>query len=223
MQNALIIGSLGTIGSALVRHLQPTYQVTELNRSNCDYSEARLEQRARSYAQHGGFDLIICCIGALHDDQMAPEKRLSEINAERLSRSFEVNTILPALCLRFFSPLLRKGSQPSAYLALSAMVGSIGENQLGGWYGYRSSKAALNMLLKTASVELKRSHKNAVVVAVHPGTTQGPLSRPYSRGVAEQNYYTPEQSAARIATLAATLKPENTGQFLNWDGRQIEW
>ena len=174
-------------------------------------------------ALDGHFELIICCIGALHFDQFMPEKRLSQVREEALLAYFRVNSVLPMLCIQAFAPLLSKEIPTSKFICLSAMVGSIAENQLGGWYGYRSSKAALNMLVKTAALELQRTHKNVALVALHPGTTQGPLSKPYASKVAPSKYYTPEQSATRIVHIADTLTPANNGQFLNWDGREILW
>jgi NAD(P)-dependent dehydrogenase (short-subunit alcohol dehydrogenase family) len=103
------------------------------------------------------------------------------------------------------------------------MVGSIGDNGLGGWYGYRSSKAALNMLVKTAAIEVARQNKRAALVCMHPGTTKGPLSKPFSSGVSEDKYYTPEQSAQRIIEVAQSLSPQNNGEFYNWDGSIIPW
>ena len=103
------------------------------------------------------------------------------------------------------------------------MVGSIEDNQLGGWYGYRSSKAALNMMIKTASIEMKRINKKACLATIHPGTTIGPLSKPFAGGVSEDKYYSAEQSANRIFELTKTLIPQQTGSFFNWDGTHLPW
>lgn len=222
MKQALIIGSQGGLGSALLEELKnQSFSVTTLNQKQCNYQEQDLEAYAKRFKEQGGFDLIICCVGTLHGEGLAPEKRLSQIKRSSLSAYFEINTIIPALCLRFFAPLLNKDS--GVYVSLSAMVGSIGENQLGGWYGYRSSKAALNMMVKTASIELKRSHKGAALVVMHPGTTRSPLSKPFANRVKQEKYYTPEQSAKRILQVASGLDASNSGQFLNWDGREIAW
>ena len=153
---------------------------------------------------------------------MSPEKRLSQLNTDALTEYFRINTVIPSLCLRFFHKLLDKQSS-SKFVFLSAMVGSIGDNQLGGWYGYRSSKAALNMMVKTASIEVKRSNKKACLAVIHPGTTQGPLSKPFSAGVSKDKYYTPAQSAQRIIELSESLEAEQTGQFFNWDGSLLPW
>ena len=222
MKNALLIGSNGTIGHAINDQMQHRYAVQTVSQNDTDYSEASLGALAAKLKTHAPFSLIVCCIGTLHNDVVSPEKRMADINEVALAEYFRINTILPALCLRYFSPLLDRQSA-SKMVFLSAMVGSIGDNKLGGWYGYRSSKAALNMMVKTASVEIRRSNKCASVVAVHPGTTQGPLSKPFSSGVSKDKYYTPEESAERILCLAEGLTPEQTGQFFNWDGSNLPW
>lgn len=222
MKNALVIGSQGTIGQALAQQLSDGYAVTEINQNNCDYSEAGLQAWHDSLAELEPFSLIICCIGTLHNELVEPEKKLDHLSQQVLSEYFQINTILPALCLKQFHSLLDR-TAPSSFAFLSAMVGSIGDNQLGGWYGYRSSKAALNMMVKTASVEVKRFNKQACLAVIHPGTTQGPLSKPFARGVSKDKYYTPEQSAQRIVTVLESLTPEQSGSFYNWDGSIIPW
>jgi NAD(P)-dependent dehydrogenase (short-subunit alcohol dehydrogenase family) len=222
MKKALLIGANGTIGSALADAMRPKYELYTLSREETDYSENSLENIAKELKEQGKFSLIICCVGTLHNDNVAPEKRLGQLNEASLSEYFRINTIIPALCLRFFQPLLDK-TEPSQFTFLSAMVGSIGDNSLGGWYGYRSSKAALNMMVKTASIEIKRSNKMATIAAIHPGTTIGPLSKPFASGVSKDKYYTPEQSAERILTLSESLTAEQTGAFFNWDGTHLPW
>lgn len=222
MTKALLIGSNGTLGKAINYHLRDKYELHTVSQSNTDYSEGSLETLATTLKEHAPFNLIICCIGTLHNDIVSPEKRLADLNETVLAEYFRINAILPALCLRYFSSLMDKNSS-STMVFLSAMVGSIGDNKLGGWYGYRSSKAALNMMVKTASVEIGRKNKQASVAVVHPGTTQGPLSKPFASGVSKDKYYTPEQSAKRIVALAESLTPEQTGQFFNWDGSNLPW
>jgi NAD(P)-dependent dehydrogenase (short-subunit alcohol dehydrogenase family) len=147
-----------------------------------------------------------------------PEKKLSELNYAQLMDTFRTNTFGPALVLRHFTPLL--DSQRGVMAVLSAKVGSIGDNRLGGWYSYRASKAALNMLVKTASIEVKRSNPGAVLVALHPGTVHSRLSQPFRGG-----------GAARSAADAATdmlgvldrSTPADTGQFLAYNGAQLPW
>ena len=223
MKRVLVIGASGTIGSALnMRLIGLGYEVETITQEQTDYSESSLKAQYERLKQGGVFTMIFCCIGTLHNHIVAPEKRLGQLNEQALSEYFRINTVLPALCLRFFYKLLDK-EKPSKFVFLSAMVGSIGDNSLGGWYGYRSSKAALNMMVKTASIEVGRTNKQACLAVIHPGTTQGPLSKPFAGSVSKDKYYTPEESAERIATLTYSLKPDQTGQFFNWDGSNLPW
>lgn len=219
---ALVIGSNGTIGQALTKQLLLTHDVTSLSRNVINYSEHEIEKKAHDFTLEGNFSLIICCIGVLHDEQVSPEKSLKNISAEKLAHYFYVNTILPMLCLKHFSCLLEK-NQPSVFVCLSAMVGSTRDNRLGGWYGYRSSKAALNSLIKTTSIELARSNKQAVIVAIHPGTTMGELSKPFTKNINPKKYYTPNQTAKRIISVVSNLQPSDSGSFINWDGTYLPW
>jgi len=220
----LLIGANGTIGSALADLISSDQSVTlyKLSRDDTDFSEAGLARHAQKLNAVGPFSQVICCIGVLHNDLVSPEKRLAHLSQEALSVYFQVNTIVPALCIKHFAGLLDK-HRASQFVVLSAMVGSITENQLGGWYGYRSSKAALNMMVKTASIEVARSNKSACLAVVHPGTTQGPLSKPFAGGVSKDKYYTPTQSAQRIWALSQGLNAAQTGSFFNWDGSTLEW
>lgn len=222
MQRNLVIGSNGTIGRAISDQLRTEGELHTLSRDQSDYSEASLSDWAATLRRAGPFSNIVCCIGTLHNEIVAPEKKLSDLSGEKLAEYYRVNTILPALCIRYFSTLLDKQSA-SNFVVLSAMVGSIEDNKLGGWYGYRSSKAALNQIVKTASVEIRRTNKFACLAAIHPGTTQGPLSKPFARNVAAGKYYTPEQSAQRILHVISTLSADQSGAFLNWDGSTIPW
>jgi len=221
-KRAILIGANGTIGSSLADLMRSEYELYTLSREDTDYSEASLEKIRTGFAAQGAFSTIICCIGSLHSDKLAPEKKLDQVNEETLSEYFRINTILPALCIRYFQGLLDKQA-PAQFCVLSAMVGSIGDNRLGGWYGYRGSKAALNQIVRTASIEVARTNKNACLAAVHPGTTIGPLTKPFSAGIAKNKYYTPEQSAKRILRLSEALVPEQTGRFFNWDGSELQW
>jgi len=226
MKNALVIGSKGSIGRAIVDRLSNSYNVNQLHRDNCDYSEEAMSQHAASLSKLGTLDLVICCIGVLHNDLLAPEKRLAQLDPEKMLEYYRVNAVLPGLCLKFFTPLLKRtngDSGASKFIVLSAMVGSIEDNSLGGWYGYRSSKAALNMLLKTAAIEIGRVNRRAALVAMHPGTTIGPLSKPFASGVSKDKYFSPVESADRIVNVAESLDEKSNGHFLNWDGSTLPW
>ena len=219
---ALLIGANGTIGRALAEQMRNRYELYTLSRDETDYSEVSLQKTAQMLEQKGRFAVIICCVGILHNNTVSPEKRLSQLNEKALAEYYRINTIIPALCLRFFHKLL-DNKAPSQFTFLSAMVGSIGDNNLGGWYGYRSSKAALNQIVHTGAIELKRSNNMASLALIHPGTTIGPLSKPFASGIAKEKYYTPEQSAKRILAVTESLAPEQTGGFFNWDGSSLDW
>lgn len=223
MQHALIIGATSAIAQAITAQLQANnVNVHGLSRDNTRFDEAGLAEKAKSFkADKVQFQLIINCIGVLHNERLQPEKRLSAISEEGLSEYFKVNAIIPALCLKAFVPLLDKSD--GTFATLSAMVGSIGDNKVGGWYGYRSSKAALNMLIKTTAIESQRRKAKHCIVAIHPGTTKSELSEPFSSNVDNSKYYTPKQTAERILNVIDNLSPENTGEFRNWDGSHIQW
>ena len=219
---ALVIGSNGTIGKALSNELVKKYDLIKLSQENTQYTEEGLDQFRQSFHSETVFSLIICCIGVLHDEVVQPEKNLKAIDQQKMSHYFQVNAILPMLCMQYFVSLLDKHSE-SVYINLSAMVGSTSDNRLGGWYGYRSSKAALNSLVKTTSIEVARTNKNATIVAMHPGTTVGSLSKPFSKKIDKAKYYSPEQTAKRILKVAKQLSPQDSGSFLNWDGSILPW
>jgi len=163
---------------------------------------------------------LFIATGMLSHADAGPERALSELDPGRLAQVFAVNAIGPALVLKHFAPLIAR-DRPTGILALSARVGSIGDNRLGGWHGYRASKAALNQIVRTAAVELARTHPRCACVLVHPGTVDTPLSRPFRKsGLRLQR---PEDAAARLLDLAETLRPNDSGRFLDADGRDIPW
>jgi NAD(P)-dependent dehydrogenase (short-subunit alcohol dehydrogenase family) len=135
---------------------------------------------------------------------------------------FEVNSVAPLMTARALLPAQPRKKR-FVFAALSAMVGSIGDNRLGGWYGYRASKAALNQFMRTLSNECRVSHPQAAVVALHPGTTDTALTRPFQRNIDPQRLYTPEQTAERLLSVIDGLKPADSGRFFNWDGSEIPW
>lgn len=166
--------------------------------------------------------LLFNTVGLLHRDGLAPEKRLRDIAPDPLQQSFAVNAIfLPLLC-QAFSPLL-KHREAAVVASLSARVGSIEDNGLGGWYSYRASKAAHNMLLRTLSCEWKVSHRNVSVVALHPGTVESRLSQPFISKHYRNRVLKPEESAAALLEVIAQLGPGRTGDFYDWQGKPIPW
>ncbi|PYB78514.1 C-factor [Pseudomonas sp. LB-090624] len=165
--------------------------------------------------------LVISTLGILHQDGAKAEKSLAQLDLAGLQAGFATNTFAPILLLKHLLPLLRK--QPATFAALSARVGSIGDNRLGGWYSYRASKAALNQLLHTASIELKRLNPGATVLALHPGTTDTALSRPFQGNVPEGKLFDPAFAAQCVIEQVARLGPAESGSFWGWDGKRITW
>ena len=164
------------------------------------------------------FHLVINATGLLHGAGFMPEKKLADLNAEQLLATLRINAIGPALLLRHFSPLLAR--QRALLVMISAKVGSIGDNRLGGWYSYRASKAALNMLVKTAAIELARQQPNTVLVALHPGTVDTALSRPFKGGEIGRPADT---AAAEMLAVIDSLTPADSGQFVAWNGQRLPW
>ena len=168
-------------------------------------------------------NLVINVAGLLHaSDGLAPEKRLEDLDFAQMQRVFAVNALGPALLCRHLLPLM--ASEGKAVLAaLSARVGSIGDNRLGGWYAYRASKAALNQILKTASIEARRRFPNVVVAALHPGTTDTALSAPFQAQVPKDKLFHPDFVAEQLLTVINGLAPADSGGFFAWDGECIPW
>lgn len=232
---AIVFGANSAIAQALLPHFVEQYQVLAVSRSEpkalpegvthyvSDYSDTDLARLAQEVEQQKGeVDLVFSALGVLHSDDFGPEKKLKDLNAEQLTQYFAINSIAPALILKHFFPLMPRSRDTKAVL-LSAKIAGISDNRLGGWYGYRASKAALNMLIKTASVELARSHRRLCLVALHPGTTDTPLSRPFTAKLPSDKLFSPELTAERLWSVIRDLEPEDTGRFLHWDGSDLPW
>lgn len=164
--------------------------------------------------------LIFCCIGFLHNQSRGPEKSLKSVDASFMLENLQANTIEPALWLQRLMPFVVKQPQVKM-LWLSAKVGSISDNNLGGWYSYRASKAALNMLVKTAAIELRRLQPELILVSVHPGTTDTVLSQPFQQNLAKGQLQSAASTAERLASVAADLVKTQHGHLLNWDGQVL--
>lgn len=161
--------------------------------------------------------LVINCVGILHEDNLQPEKSLKHINSENLLRYFEVNSIASVLLAKHLKSLL-KHQQQSVFAAISAKVGSISDNQLGGWYGYRASKAALNMFMKTVAIEYSRTNPNTIVITLHPGTTNTHLSLPFQKNVPPEKLFSVNLCVNQLLNVINNLTIKDTGQFFSWDG-----
>ncbi|MEO1575694.1 MAG: SDR family NAD(P)-dependent oxidoreductase [Pseudomonadota bacterium] len=165
-------------------------------------------------------DLVIVATGTLHDDGLKPEKSLRQIDAASMQRVLAVNTVGPAMVARSFLPRLKR-SGPATFAALSARVGSIADNRLGGWHSYRASKAALNMLIRTFSIEMRRTHPQARVIGLHPGTVDTGLSAPFQRNVPDGKLFTPDYSAERLLAVINALSAKDSGGVFDWAGERV--
>ncbi len=233
VKNVLLLGATGGIGNAILMHLLAenlSLNVYTLSRSQIEHprvhnnivstiNEASLSDFISS-VKKVKFELIINTIGYLENDFGGPEKSLRDVSEEKLIEYFRTNAILTPLLAK----VVRNNLSPDgfAFVALSAMVGSIGENELGGWYGYRASKSALNAFLKNIALEWGRANKRSLVLAIHPGTTQTRLSEKFNSHVTHK-VHTPAESASNICNVIFSVPFSKTGNFLNWDGRVIEW
>jgi len=168
--------------------------------------------------------LLINCAGVLHDEKaaMSPEKKLDDVQAACLARSFAVNAFGPLLVARHFRRFLFHGER-AVFASISARVGSIGDNRLGGWYSYRGSKAALNMFTRTLAIEWARSQRNLVCVSLHPGTTDTDLSQPFQSGVPAGKLFSVERCVRQLLGVIDGLTPERSGSFVSWDGSALPW
>ena len=225
---AIVIGATGGIGAALLARLQaqtPFTQVIGLSRSTLPALDLLDEASIVACAGHIAslalpLRLVVDSTGALHGDGMQPEKSWQQLDAVQMAQAFAINAIGPALMMKHFLPLLPKSGK-AVFASLSAKVGSIGDNQLGGWYSYRASKAALNQLVHTAAIELRRRAPEAICVALHPGTVATALSSPFAKtGLDVQ---TPAECAAKLLTVIDRLTPADTGGFFSHDGSTLPW
>jgi len=223
---ALIIGPTGGIGAALVQTLKADPScvgVIGLGRSTTPSLDLLDEASIATCADHlktngAPFDLIFDATGGLTLNGIGPEKSLRAIDPAVMAHQYAVNAIGPALLLKHFSPLLR-GDGKSVFATLSARVGSIGDNSLGGWIAYRAAKAALNQIVKTSAIEIARKRPGAVVVALHPGTVRTALTE----AIAKTFTHEPDEAARDLLTVLDTLTPEQSGGFFAYDGSEIPW
>lgn len=222
---AIVIGATGGIGSALADGLESRgATVSRLSRSSTPpidlASNESIEAAASALASAAPFDLIFLATGILHGPGLAPEKSYRQLDGEALEQIFRINAIGPALVARHFLPLLNPSGR-AIFAALSARVGSIGDNRLGGWTGYRASKAALNQIVRTLGIELARTRPDTLCVALHPGTVDTALSAPFQRNVAEGQLLTPQSSAAALLDVLDRLTPVDSGGCFDWRGDRI--
>ena len=226
---ALVIGGTGSIGSAIINELknQKFTNIISLGRSSNPPLDLLGESSIKKAAdfiknQPGSLCLLFDATGILHneDQNQMPEKTYKNIDLTFMKKNFEINVMGPALIMKHFLPLLDT-DQKSIFATLSAKVGSISDNRYGGWYSYRASKAALNQMIKTASIELKMKNKNAVCVAIHPGTVTSKLSKPFQKD--NLKIQSNKESAKNIVQVMTNLKINDSGLFFDWSGDIISW
>lgn len=244
--SAIVIGASGGIGSALYQSWQLDPEINNviaISRLNipqetvedtgqqscrthfikCDYSESSIMESCEKIKLiTDNISRVCICNGVLHKDQVWPEKRIEDLNASALQEVFAINSIIPVLWLKALLPLIR-GSQLCVVSVLSARIGSITDNFSGGWYSYRASKAALNMLLKTAAIEYARRAKNVKLIAFQPGTTDTHLSKPFHKSVRARDLLQPDYVAQQLIHIMNTQQVDGELSFVDWENKSIAW
>lgn len=246
--NALIVGASQGIGLGFVKKLLADERITKIYATYRQAESAtELLALADEYPQHltclilditdelqiaetiqkirtqtDKLHLVINCVGLLHDGDLQPEKSLRQINADNLLRYFQVNSIGAVLLAKHLLPLFRHHDS-AIFATISAKLASIGDNQLGGWYGYRASKTALNMFMKNVAIEYSRSCPQTIVVTLHPGTTDTQLSRPFQKNVPAKKLFSVERTVTQLLAVIEQLQKSDSGQFFSWDGTRLPW
>ncbi|MFT6333015.1 MAG: NAD(P)-dependent dehydrogenase (short-subunit alcohol dehydrogenase family) [Lentimonas sp.] len=240
--NIAVIGASGSLGEMFVRKLAANSQTKSIfafSRSETEFENRKVESHfidiedeesiksaATIVSENAKIDMVIVATGMLHGknngQDFGPEKSLRDLSKEKFQKIFSINTIAPAIIAKHFLPKLNRETK-SVFAAISARVGSISDNHLGGWYSYRASKSALNMILKNASIEIARSNKNAVIIGLHPGTVDSKLSKPFQGAVQEEKLFTPEYSVTKLLEVIENSSPADSGNVIDFNGLKIEF
>lgn len=236
VKSVAVFGATGGIGSAFVSYYQNDAKVEKVyafsrkkkaslhpKTTTIDldiFNEDKLKQNAEVIKKKQSLSLIIICTGFLHNENMRPEKSITQCHTQHLLESFKINSIAPLLIAKHFLPVL-DNKQASVLASLSARVGSISDNRLGGWYGYRASKAALNMYLKTLSIECKVRYPHAQIIGLHPGTVDSELSKPYTSSTPKEKLFSAHDCVSKLAKVIREVSPSQSGSCLAWDGSTI--
>ena len=235
MRKVAVIGSSGAIGRAFVDHYINDLSINSIfsfSRSSIGIdnskvkhfsidieNESSIENAAKS-VEETNFDEIIIASGLLHTNEFGPEKSIKDLKADNILKVLNVNTVGPAIIGKYFLPLLNKDNK-SVMAFLSARVGSISENKLGGWYAYRASKSALNQVIKTFSIELKRTNPKAIIIGLQPGTVDSELSAPFKRSVSNNKLFSAEYSVSQLLGVIERADESSSGNLISWDGEII--
>jgi NAD(P)-dependent dehydrogenase (short-subunit alcohol dehydrogenase family) len=231
---AVVVGASGGIGGALVARLavadfeavhawsrRAASPPEGVAASRIDLTdEASIAAAVATLDGGAPLRLVMAATGLLHDGATRPEKSMRALEAANLARAFAINTIGPALLAKHLIPRLPRAGK-SVFAALSARVGSIEDNHIGGWHGYRASKAALNQMIRTLAIETRRTRPEAIIVALHPGTVATGLSAPFQGNVTPERLFTPDRAATHLLDVVDRLTPEDSGGFFAWDGQRI--
>lgn len=222
---AVVIGASGGIGAAVADALREedveVHAFARAFTSDRHVDVSNEPSIAAAAARVGGaVDLVFVATGLLHEGGRGPEKAMRELDPDWLQRNFLVNAIGPALVAKHFLPLLPRDRR-AVLAALSARVGSIADNALGGWYGYRASKAALNQLIRTLSIEERRRNPQSIVVALHPGTVDTGLSKPFQGAVQPGRLFTPARAAVQLLDVLDGLRAKDSGRLFDWEGKEV--
>ena len=235
MRKVAVIGSSGAIGRAFVDHYindQSINSIFSFSRSSIGIDNNKVKhfsidienensvQDAAKSVEETNFDEIIIASGLLHTNEFGPEKSIKDLKADNILKVLNVNTVGPAIIGKYFLPLLNKDNK-SVMAFLSARVGSISENKLGGWYAYRASKSALNQIIKTFSIELKRTNPKAIIIGLQPGTVDSELSAPFKRSVSNNKLFSAEYSASQLLGVIKRADESTSGNLISWDGEII--
>ena len=236
--NAVVIGASGGIGSSMTSHLAsmenvrrivalsrtPIQETGKISSHHIDLQNAESIDAAAQFAKTALQDihLVIVASGLLHDQAMQPEKAMRQINGDNFARAMAVNAIGPALVIKHFAPLMPRSGK-TVLAVVSARVGSISDNYLGGWYAYRASKAAVNQIIRTGSIEIARKNCDAVLVALHPGTTDTNLSKPFQGGVAQEHLFSSTYSAECMLRVIERITASMSGKLISWDGSVLPY
>lgn len=237
-RNIVIIGSSGALGSEFTKQLANQDNVKSVfafSRSKISFankkiashiidieSEDSIKSAAAIASKEQKIDLVIVATGMLHNDDIKPEKSLRDLSKDKFQELFNINIIAPAIIAKYFLPLLNK-NEKSYFAAISARVGSISDNYLGGWYSYRASKAALNMVIKNAAIEIKRTNKNALIFGLHPGTVASKLSAPFQNNVSKEKLFSPEYSVSKLIEVINNLDISDSGNCFDFNGIKIDF
>ena len=234
-RNVVVVGASGAIGKAFVDYYSKDESVENVfafSRKKINFENRKIKsfdldienqtsiENAAQNIKDYAVDIIIVATGILHSENFGPEKSIREINHSTMAKVMAVNTIGPALIGRYFIPLLRKDTK-SVLAFLSARVGSISDNKLGGWYSYRASKTALNQIIKNFSIELKRTNPKAVVLGLQPGTVDSNLSEPFKKNVTKDKLFSPEHSRELLSGVIEKVTIEDSGNLIAYDGEII--